>query len=562
MPCRESVFGSADPASFSTLRVLPVQMEDNEFVLRTWISTWSLQTRFLALTIILSSLVLLVTNWVTMVSSIRAVEGTTGEQTGQAARRLGGMLSGASRKPLPPQFDDQVSQILELEPNISRVDVYAQIDGVLRPVDSSSSRGDRKLEEREISAFNRNKTNTFIIGSGSARQVLSVYPLQFQDGQRGFVTVLSSLEAVDQILRAHAQIRLLSLGVTTFLLVAAIIWLFRTTVYRSVHHLVDVMHRFREGQSSARASETSTDELGDLAHNLNYMLEEMEKFNVHLKSQVEGATDQLASRNRELQDLNLQLYMTQKRLTQAERLALVGQLTATFAHEVGSPLSAISTQLQMLQEDPQLNPSHRHRVEIANEQIDRVCTIVEGLLSTARRSSRRSPVELAEIVRKVAHLLGPTMESRQVNFQLQTLGGPFVIEGDPDQLQQLFLNLFNNSLDAIYGPGSISVEIRSLVSAQKGKPDMVQIEISDSGIGIPAERVSQIFEPLFTTKEFGKGTGLGLAVSREIIQQHQGQISVKSPSGGGACFTILLPEMPQATSLAQSDPLKREASSR
>ncbi len=529
---------------------------------KNWISKWSLQTRFLALTIILSSLVLLATNWVTQVSSIRAVEGTTGEQTGKAAQRLGSMLEGRPRKPLPSQFDDQVRDILELEPNISRVDVYAEIDGSLRPVDSSSSRADRKLEEQEITAFKRNQTTTFFIGRGSARQVLSVYPIQFQDGQRGFVTVHSSLEAVDQILRAHTQIRLLSLGVTIFLLVAAIVWLFRTTVYRSVHHLVDVMHRFREGESSARASEKSTDELGELAHNLNYMLEEMEKFNVHLKSQVEAATDQLASRNRELQDLNLQLYMTQKRLTQAERLALVGQLTATFAHEVGSPLSAISTQLQMLLEDSQLDSVLRHRVELANEQIDRVCTIVEGLLSTARRSSRRSPVELAEIVRKVAHFMGPTMESRQVNLELRTLGGPFVIEGDADQLQQLFLNLFNNSLDAIHGPGSILVEIRNLVAAQKGKPDTFQIEISDSGIGIPPEKVSQIFEPFFTTKEFGKGTGLGLAVSREIIQQHQGQISVKSPSGSGACFTILLPEMPQATSRAQNGQLEKEASSR
>jgi two-component system, NtrC family, sensor kinase len=401
-----------------------------------------------------------------------------------------------------------------------------------------------------------------MIDGGSSRQILSVYPLQFKEGQQGFVTVLSSLEAVDQILKAHARIRLLSLAFTTFLLVGAITWLFRTTVYRSVHHLVDVMHRFRKGESSARASEKSTDELGELAHNLNYMLEEMEKFNVHLKSQVEAATDQLASRNRELQDLNLQLYMTQKQLTQAERLALVGQVTATFAHEVGSPLSAISTQLQMLLEDSQLDPSLRHRLQLANEQIDRVCNIVEGLLSTARQSTRRSPVELADIVHKVAHLLGPTMESRQVQFDLRTLGGPFVIEGDPDQLQQLFLNLFNNSLDAIRDPGGISVEIRSLAPAQKGEPDIFQIDISDSGIGIPPERLSQIFEPFFTTKEIGKGTGLGLAVSREIIRQHQGQISVKSPPGKGACFTILLPEMPAAKSMLNSNRQKREVWSR
>jgi len=531
-------------------------------VLKTWMSKWSLQTRFLVLTVLLSSLVLLVTNWVTTVSSVRTVESSTREQTSQVARRFGTILEGASMNPLPAQFSSQVQEILELEPNISRVDVYADFGGKLRRVNSSSSRGDRELEEQEIRAFHSHRPDTFIIGSGSSRQILSAYPLQFKEGQRGFVTVASSLEAVDQILKAHSRIRLLSLAFTALLLVGAITWLFRTTVYRSVHHLVDVMHRFREGESSARASEKSTDELGDLAHNLNYMLEEMEKFNVHLKSQVEVATNELASRNRELRDLNLQLYITQKQLTQAERLALVGQLTATFAHEVGSPLSAISTQLQMLLEDPQLDRPLRHRLQLANEQIDRVCAIVEGLLSTAHQSVRRSPVELEEIVRKVAHLLGPTMESRQVRFDLRTLGGPFVIEGDPSQLQQLFLNLLNNSLDAIMDAGSISVEIRNLAVAKQGESDIFQIDITDSGVGIPAERLSQIFEPFFTTKEIGKGTGLGLAVSQEIVKQHQGQISVKNPPGAGACFTILLPAMPVAKSFPESYLQKRGISTR
>jgi two-component system, NtrC family, sensor kinase len=529
---------------------------------KTWISTWSLQVRFLILTVLLSSSVLLVTHWITTVSSVRTVEGTTGEQTSQAARRLGSILEGAALNSFPGPFANQVEEILELEPNISRVDVYADIAGKLKQVNSSSIRGDRELEQQEIEAFRNNKTATFIIGTGSSREILSVYPLRFKDAQRGFVTVVSSLEAVDQILKAHSRIRLLSLTFTTFLLVGAITWLFRTTVYRSIHHLVDVMHRFRKGETSARASEKSTDEMGELAHNLNYMLEEIEQFNVHLKSQVEAATDELASRNRELQDLNSQLYMTQKQLIQAERLALVGQLTATFAHEVGSPLSAISTQLQMLLEDPEINPSLRHRLHLANEQIDRVCMIVEGLLSTARQSTPHRPVELAGIVRQVAHLLGPTMELRSVRFDLRTFGGPFVIEGDPNQLQQLFLNLFNNSLDAIKDSGVISVEIRNPTSRKKEEPNFFQINVSDSGAGIAPERLNQIFEPFFTTKEIGKGTGLGLAVSREIVRQHQGHISVKSPPGTGACFTILLPEVATATPLPSRDPYTKEILSR
>jgi len=269
----------------------------------------------------------------------------------------------------------------------------------------------------------------------------------------------------------------------------------------------------------------------------------MERFNENLQSQVEAATNELATRNRELRDLNLQLYETQKQLTQAERLALVGQLTATFAHEVGSPLSAISTHLQMLLEDSVMEPRVRHRLELANNQIDRVCGIVENLLTTTRQASRHAPVDLDEILCKVIHLMGPTLESRRIRLDFRNYGGPFLIEGDPDQLQQLFLNLMNNSLDAIHGAGTLAVEVCRQPATEPYRLGYVQVDVRDSGVGISADRLDQIFEPFFTTKELGKGTGLGLAVSKEIVGQHKGRISVVSEVGKGTCFTVLLPEI-------------------
>jgi signal transduction histidine kinase len=333
--------------------------------------------------------------------------------------------------------------------------------------------------------------------------------------------------------------------VASLLLVLAITWLFRTTVYRSVRHLVEVMQRFQTGEASARADEDLVGEFGQLARHFNRMLEEIQRLNENLQQGIEEATAELARRNRELQELNLQLYEAQKRLTQAERLALAGQLTATFAHEVGSPLSAVSTHLQMLLEDYRSDSPAHDRLRLANEQIDRVCTIVENLLATTRQARRRVPVDVEEIIRKVAHLLGPMMESRQIRFEFEGSGGPFQIEGDPDQLQQLFLNLFNNSLDAIRSAGTLSVIIHRQPPAPKGTPSYIQIDVRDSGVGISSDRLDDIFEPFFTTKELGKGTGLGLVVSKEIVRQHGGQISVISTPGKGTCFTILLPEVHQ-----------------
>jgi signal transduction histidine kinase len=334
-------------------------------------------------------------------------------------------------------------------------------------------------------------------------------------------------------------------------LIVAIVWVFQTTVYHSVRHLVNVMNRFKSGEASARADENLIAEFGELARHFNGMLEEIQGFNDHLTQQVDVATQELTTRNAELQALNIKLYETQKRLMQAERLALVGQLTATFAHEIGSPLSAISTHLQILLEDPMVATEVRGRLRLANEQIDRVCAIVESLLKSTRQPCRRIPVELEEIVRKVILVLQPTLESRHIVFEFKGTGGPFLIEGDPDQLQQLFLNLFTNSLDAMQSGGSLAVQIRQCTS-RKSYRRYYQIIVRDSGCGIPADRLDHIFEPFFTTKEFGKGTGLGLTVTKGIVRQHRGQISVTSSLGKGTCFTIRLPEGERAEVKIQS----------
>jgi two-component system, NtrC family, sensor kinase len=234
-------------------------------------------------------------------------------------------------------------------------------------------------------------------------------------------------------------------------------------------------------------------------------------------------------------------------LTQAERLALAGQLTATFAHEIGSPLSAISTHLQMMMEDTQLNPKIRERLRLAGEQIDRVCGIVENLLNTTRSAAQLEPVELVEIVCKISQLLGPTFESRHLQLALTSDEEVYWVSGNVDQLQQLFLNLLNNSLEAVQDYGNIGVEFKR-IRRFENLSDFVQVKVTDSGVGIPQDRQAQIFKPFFTTKEFEKGTGLGLALCKEIVAHHHGNISVESEVGRGACFTIIFPLIPNRVS--------------
>ena len=515
-----------------------------------WISPgsrWSLQTRILLSTIFLSASVLVIANWVTTRTAVSAVEGTIGVQTANAAQRLANCLVHSSSSDVPQQYKALVREILELEPNIVRVDLYREIKGEVRNLDSSSFRGDRVVEGEETRAFYAQKAKTFIVQEGASRQVFSVDPIYFDDGTRGFVSVVSSLQAVDEILSTHGRIRIYSLVVTVGLMVFAVGWLFRNTVYRNVNHLLGVMHRFWEGETSVRASENLTGELGELGRSFNFLLEEVQNYHEELQSRVEAATSQLRTRNKDLRNLNLQLLETQRKLTQAERLALAGQLTATFAHEIGSPLTAISTHLQMMMEDTQLNARIRERLHLAGEQIDRVCGIVENLLNTTRSAAHMEPVELVEILCKISQVLEPSFESRHIQYNLTSHEDVLWISGNVDQLQQLFLNLLNNSLEAVQDQGKIRVELKRVENGQS-VPDLVQVKVRDSGVGIPHERQAEIFKPFFTTKEFERGTGLGLAVCKEIVAHHQGSISVESEVGQGACFTILFPLIPDRIS--------------
>jgi signal transduction histidine kinase len=512
--------------------------------LHKWTARQSLQTRFLSFSLLLTVLVLVVTHWLTTLSSLRAVEATVGADTARAAARLGGLLEQTSPSVPATEFRRQALEILELVPHVARIDFYAKRNGELKLLDSTSSRGDRLLEGREAAAFYSNKPDTFLGSEKASHEIFSVQPVHFANGEAGFVTVVSSVEGEQEMLRSHYRILLIALLVATGLLGAATTWLFRTTVVDSIRQLVETMERFRRGERRVRVKPGLIGEFNGLGKDLNYLLEEIDQFNQDLEAKVQRATQELTGRNIELHQLNAQLYETQKQLSHAERLALAGQLAATFAHEVGSPLSAISTQMQMLLEDPTLEQQVRKRLQFTNEQIERICQIVEGQLSMVRRSPQRSLVSLNEILKKVAYLLGPTFESREIECQIRTDASLCQVEGDAAQLQQLFLNLINNSVDAISKEGSITVDLQRQESGVAGRPPMIEVNLSDTGVGIPSDRIAQVFEPFFTTKTSSKGSGLGLVVCREIVKQHHGEIRVTRSSKSGTCFQILLPEAP------------------
>ncbi|MEJ2077793.1 MAG: ATP-binding protein [Acidobacteriota bacterium] len=503
--------------------------------------SWSLRTKVLVLTGCISASVLGLMAWLAAVRTAYQIEKLMSDRAVQTLQRLSSHLETVPPGEIPRGLELQAQELLELEPSVVRIDVFGPGPDGLTLLASSAERQPREATPAEENALKEGKILSFVTEQDGRRLLFTVHPFRFGNGQPGFMTVINSLDIVDAIIQTHSRLGIYLMGSSILLLVGGTAWLFRTTVARPVLELMEVMNRFKSGDSSARADQELPAEFSALAKDLNIMLDEIQQLNENMKRRIEEATMELEARNRELESINLQLFEAQKLRNQAERLALAGRLTASLAHDIGSPLGAVSTHLQLLMEDKRLPSDLERRVRLANEQIDRVCGIVESLLSTTRVRPQKRPVDLMETIEAVLQLLGPGLARSEIQAEvIASIEGPCAVLGDPGQLQQVFLNLLNNAMDAISGSGKITVRLRPVDEA--GDPEW-RIEVEDDGEGIPPENLASIFEPFFSAKQKAQGTGIGLAVSQEIINQHGGRIQVDSKPGEGTRFTVFLPRL-------------------
>ena len=239
---------------------------------------------------------------------------------------------------------------------------------------------------------------------------------------------------------------------------------------------------------------------------------------------------------------NARLYEDLKKsksyIRRADRLASLGTLTAGLAHEIRNPLVAIKTFTQLLPERLEDEEFRSHFLNIANGEVDRISSLVNKLLDFARPSDPKLEFEDVNGILDGMILL-VSMESKKKRLQVTKNFSPDLlpIRIDGEQIKQVFLNILLNAIDATSEDGRISVSTRSFV--KPGGAPYVQIEFSDNGKGIPKEYLEEIFNPFFTTKD--KGSGLGLSISNQIVQDHNGYIVVESELNQGASFFVNLP---------------------
>lgn len=216
-------------------------------------------------------------------------------------------------------------------------------------------------------------------------------------------------------------------------------------------------------------------------------------------------------------------------LQKREQLAALGELSAWIAHELRNPLASMKSSIEMLREDPEPGPDSFRLMGIALKEMDRLDRIITDFLTYARpRPPVKQAFDLAETLREILLVVQQRKSTRIRDEICDTL----MVDGDPDQLKQVFLNLILNAEDATARAGEITV------TARHGEPD-AEVRVSDTGPGIEEKELEKIFFPYYSTKE--KGTGLGLAIAFRIVEEHGGSIHADSTPGSGAAFTVTLP---------------------
>jgi signal transduction histidine kinase len=270
------------------------------------------------------------------------------------------------------------------------------------------------------------------------------------------------------------------------------------------------------------------------------------------KAREEAARSALARQTENLLQANAQLADMKDRLYHSERLAAVGQLVASVAHEVGTPLHSIAWHVQALAEEPGVTADMKKRIDIVDDQLNRVVRIIQDLLSSTRQRKPEPLWQLPDrLVQPVVALMEPAFHAKQVALLVEQTASLPLAWADVEKINQVLVNLLTNALVATATGGTVTVTIASrpasIDEAEAGQCTgrrvdvMLLLMVRDTGCGIPQEDLQRVFEPFFTTKAVGKGTGLGLFLSRETVLAHGGSLTIESEVGKGTTVTVALP---------------------
>lgn len=331
-----------------------------------------------------------------------------------------------------------------------------------------------------------------------------------ETGSVGAIMVERSLAAAEATIAGNRNLLILY-GLLLFLLVGLVLWLLIVRlITQPMGNLLHNMHHVQAGNFHARAETTSQDEVGQLARGFNAMVESLNR----AKQELEKSHEQ--------------------QIQQADRLASIGELSASIAHEIRNPLAGINAAVEVLADDHAGNGAHREIVTEIRTQISRLNNTLRDLLDFARqRQPEIIPCHVEQIVKPMIALVRPDAHKQHIRITESYAPDLPPVCADPAQIQQAVLNVLLNAVQAMPQGGELTITAVAPPNTRH-----VSVAIRNTGPAIPEDVQSKIFSPFFTTKH--RGTGLGLAITRSIIEKHGGVIRVTSQPDTGTTFTIEL----------------------
>lgn len=253
-------------------------------------------------------------------------------------------------------------------------------------------------------------------------------------------------------------------------------------------------------------------------------------------SNMAGSALQNARLFRDLKKSMDELRHAQEQLIRSTKMAAIGEIAANVAHEINNPLTSVLGYASHLKRTLDLPEQPKNLLNIIEQETIRVRKIIRNLLDFARpRPSRLQPSDLRQPLRETLALLSGIAEESSVRIHEEYDGVPVIVNMDPGEIKQVFINIVNNALQAMPNGGDLKIGLKI------GQDGEAIIEFADTGHGIPQENIDKIFEPFFSTRTEAGGTGLGLSISKRIVQNHGGRIEVESTLGKGSVFRVYLP---------------------
>lgn len=358
-------------------------------------------------------------------------------------------------------------------------------------------------------------------------------PLLFQGRTIGGVTLSASLAPVYQTVRKSEKVILLYIILDTIILALVGIYLLSRIVVKPIHNILNMAEGYQEGELLPLADETSRNEIAKLSRSLSNMLKRLDENKRELKDHISS-----------LEKANKELQQAQNEIIRSEKLASVGRLAAGIAHEIGNPIGIILGYFDLIRSGEISDKEKEDFLDRIESEITRINRIIGQLLDFSRPSGgTQEETRVHDMIQTTVDMLKPQPTVEGVRIELALEASSDTIFADPDQLQQVFLNILMNAADALSEkePSEKDDSEKILTIRSQNTDGSIELRFTDNGPGIPEEELTHILDPFYTTKDPGDGTGLGLSVSYRIIEGLGGTISAESAVGKGTTITLNLP---------------------